>query len=169
MPKALSGAARAQRAIRFVTVAGSLLLAACGGGGDVIGPGGGGTPVSGTLSCAQPGGTYTQCDLSLDAAGSFAIQLVSDSCTAHGNTLILTKPVVDTLFTDGCYQPAPKDWSFPGPFAAGTPISFEVQSPKLNFPPGLHATGAYPSWELMIEDGGDQNFRDLKLTVTASP
>lgn len=160
-----------------------ILLGACGGGADVLGPltpvGGtppGGTPgtppaavATGALKCAQPGGTYTLCDLTLSNSGGFTIDLLSDSCVAHGNTVVLTKPVVDTLFVDGCYQPAPKSWSFPGPFAAGTAISFEVRSPALSYPPGMHATGGYPVWDLMVEDGGNQNFRDLLLKVTATP
>ena len=158
------------------------LLAACGGGADVVGgpvgggPGGGGgggsppgPPVTSQLTCAQPGGGFTQCDLTLTAAGGFNLVLNSRSCAARGNSLRIVKPVVQTLTTDGCYEPVGKSWAFPGPYAAGTAVSFDITSPTLAHPASLHASGAYPSWEIDFEDGGDSDFNDLVLQLTATP
>jgi hypothetical protein len=153
-------------------VAGLLAVSGCGGGGGDLtvpggGGGGGGGSATGKLSCLQPDGTYAQCDLVLGQSAGFSIALTRDSCDAHGNALILTAPKADTLAVDGCYTPYPKTWSYPGPYPAGTAITFKIISPPLPNPPGIHATGTYPAWDIVIEDGGDANFRDIFLSVTS--
>ena len=161
-------------------VAAALLLAACGGGSDVTAPpggggaGGGGTggnsgpPVTSQLTCMQPNGTSSQCDLTLSAAGGFTITLVSTSCDARGNTLSLLQPQTATLLTDGCYSPSGQTWSYPGPYPAGTAISLQIVSPQLQRSPSLQATGSYPNWTINFEDGGDADLNDLVLQVTAT-
>jgi hypothetical protein len=153
-------------------------LAACSGGSDVTSPGGGGgggggaggnggPPVTSQLTCMQPNGTSSQCDLTLTNAGGFIITLVSTSCDARGNTLTLLKPVQQTLLTDGCYSP-PQHWTFPGPYPAGTGISLQIVSPQLQRAPSLQATGAYPDWTIKFEDGGDADLNDLVLQLQAT-
>jgi hypothetical protein len=144
----------------------TVLLAACGSGADTTGPSG--PPVTSSLTCAQPNGTFSQCDLALTQSGGFTITLTSTSCKAHGNTLALTKPANETLTTDGCYQTG-KTWTYPGPYPAGTLISFQITSAQLPNPASLRAIGSYPSWTLDFEDGGDADFNDMVLQVNATP
>ncbi len=56
-----------------------------------------------------------------------------------------------------------------GPFAAGTEISAEVIAPLLSNPPALRVEGSYPEWTIKYEDGDDDDFNDLIMTVTATP
>ena len=152
----------------------ALIVVGCGGGSDVVAPPGGGggpppgPPVTTALSCVQPDGTFTQCDLTLEQAGGFSIQSASTSCQVHGNQVLLTKPESTTLTNDGCYDAAGKTYSYPGPYPAGTQISFRIISAKLANPSGLHATGAFPSWDLLFEDGGDMDYNDIILKVAAT-
>jgi len=36
-------------------------------------------------------------------------------------------------------------------------------------PPRLKVSGEYPVWTLTYEDGGDSDFNDLHMTLTALP
>ena len=74
-----------------------------------------------------------------------------------------------TLTDDGCYESAGKQIMFSGPFAAGTEIGAEVVAPLLANAPRLQVTGEYPVWTLTYEDGGDNDFNDLHMTLTALP
>jgi hypothetical protein len=42
-------------------------------------------------------------------------------------------------------------------------------APLLNHPPQLRVSGSYPEWVLTYEDGVDQDFDDLMMTLTALP
>ena len=55
-----------------------------------------------TLTCDG-----TACGLTLLADAVVTVTLASSDCTANGNTFVITAPVVDTLFTDGCHSPTP--------------------------------------------------------------
>ncbi len=158
--------ARALHSFAFAAFSG-LLIVGC-GGSDTTGPGGGGPPVVTTLACADPSGGFSQCDLELGQPGGFTITLTTNSCDAHGNELVLTQPALDTLARDGCYTAQNTSWPFAGPYAAGTKIGFSIVSAKLQNPSALHVTGAYPSWTILFEDGGDADFNDLVLTVNAT-
>jgi PKD repeat protein len=128
-------------------------------------------PVVTTLSCVDgtaPGG-FVACTLKLEAEAGFKVVLNSSSCDAHGNTFRITVPVVGTLTTDGCYQAIGTQLTFAGPFPAGTEINAEVVAPLLAHPPQLRVTGSYPQWTLSYEDGGDTDFNDLIMTLTALP
>lgn len=161
-----SGARRARAAAAFVVA--TLTLAACGSGADSPTGPTPGPPVTSSLTCAQPDGTFSQCDLTLAQAGGFTVTLVSTSCNAHGNTLTITKPSNETLTTDGCYQTG-KTWTYAGPYPAGTLISFQITSAQLPNPAALRASGTFPNWTLDFEDGGDTDFNDMVLQVSATP
>ena len=42
-------------------------------------------------------------------------------------------------------------------------------APLLANAPRLQVTGEYPVWTLTYEDGGDNDFNDLHMTLTALP
>ncbi|MEO8089960.1 MAG: PKD domain-containing protein [Gemmatimonadales bacterium] len=128
-------------------------------------------PAVTSLSCvdgSQPGG-YVACTLRLEQEAGFKVVLKSRSCEAHGNTFRITAPVQQTLTTDGCYDQPGRQLTSVGAFPAGTEISAEVVAPLLNNPPQLRVSGSYPEWELIYEDGVDQDFNDLVMTLTALP
>jgi hypothetical protein len=128
-------------------------------------------PALSELTCEDPSapGRFVACSLRLEVEGEFNFALVTNSCAAHGNILRITAPVVDTLTTDGCYEAMGKQISVPGPFLAQTEINAEVIAPRLTNPPRLLVSGSYPEWTLTFEDGGDADFDDLVLRLTATP
>ena len=123
------------------------------------------------LSCVNPEqqGGFIACTLKLEAEAGFKVVLNSSSCEAHGNIFRTTAPVGGTLTDDGCYEQAGKQLTFAGPFAAGTEIGAEVVAPMLQSPPRLKVSGEYPVWTLTYEDGYDNDYDDLQLTLTALP
>jgi PKD repeat protein len=128
-------------------------------------------PAVTSLSCVDasaPGGFIT-CTLRLEEEAGFKVVLNSTDCEAHGNLFRVTAPVTGTLTNDGCYEQAGKELVFAAAFPAGTEISAEVVAPVLANPPQLRVSGTYPEWVLTYEDGVDQDFNDLVMTVTALP
>lgn len=129
-------------------------------------------PAVTSLSCvdgSEPG-TYVACTLTLEQEAGFRVVLTSISCDAHGNTFRITAPVQQTLTTDGCYEQVGKQLTSAGAFPAGTQISAEVAAPLLANPPKLRVAGSYAAgWTLTYEDGVDEDFNDLVLTLTALP
>lgn len=128
-------------------------------------------PAVTSLSCVDgsaPGG-FVACTLRLEQEAGFKVVLNSTSCEAHGNLFRITAPVTGTLTSDGCYEQAGKQLVFAAAFPAGTEISAEVVAPVLNNPPQLRVSGSYPEWVLTYEDGVDQDFNDLVMTLTALP
>jgi PKD repeat protein len=128
-------------------------------------------PVVGVLNCVDgsaPGG-FVACSLRLEAEAGFKVVLDRTACGAHGNTFRITAPVVDTLTTDGCYETFGKQITVPGPFPALTEISAEIIAPRLTNPPRLIVSGSYPEWTLTYEDGEDEDFNDMTMTLTALP
>jgi PKD repeat protein len=124
-----------------------------------------------SLSCVDgsaPGG-FVACTLKLEQEAGFMVVLDRSSCEAHGNIFRTTAPISGTLTDDGCYEKAGKQLVFAGPFAAGTEIGAEVVAPRLANPPRLKVTGEYPVWTLTYEDGYDNDYDDLQLTLTALP
>jgi len=97
------------------------------------------------------------------------VVLNSSSCEAHGNLFRVTAPVAATLTSDGCYENAGKQLVFAAAYPAGTEISAEMVAPLLQNPPQLRVSGNYPEWSLTYEDGVDQDFNDMVLTLTALP
>jgi hypothetical protein len=128
-------------------------------------------PAVTSLQCANgtaPGG-FVACTLKLEQEAGFKVVLNASSCEAHGNIFRTTVPVSGTLTEDGCYEAAGKELVFAGPFAAGTEIAAEMVAPMLAQPPKLVVAGEYPVWTLTYEDGADQDFNDMHLTLTALP
>jgi PKD repeat protein len=129
-------------------------------------------PVVTSLVCVDgtaPGG-YVACTLTLQEEAGFKVVLNRSSCEAHGNVFRITAPEPGrTLTTDGCYEQAGKQLVYSAAFPAGTEISAQVVAPMLNFPPALVVSGNYPEWTLTYEDGVDEDFDDMVLTVTALP
>jgi len=128
-------------------------------------------PAVTSLSCVDgsaPGG-FVSCTLRLEEEAGFQVVLNSSSCQAHGNLFRITAPVTGTLTSGGCYDQAGRQLTFAAAFPAGTEISAEVVAPLLDNPPQLRVSGSYPEWVLRYEDGVDQDFDDLVMTVTALP
>ena len=128
-------------------------------------------PAVTSLSCVDgtaPGG-YVSCTLRLEQEAGFKVVLNARSCEAHGNLFRITAPVTGTLTSDGCYERIGKQLTFAAAFPAGTEISAEVVAPLLDNPPQLRVSGSYPEWVLTYEDGVDQDFDDMSLTLTALP
>lgn len=121
------------------------------------------------------------CTLPLPQASTVVVTLVSHDCQVHGNTFVLTSPVQETLFTDGCYDPASPDPAASHPlnggaaFGPGTELAAEVRSGfSGTTTPQLQVTGDYASgWTLSYDDGfvgpGEPDFNDLIITVKATP
>jgi PKD repeat protein len=121
------------------------------------------------------------CALLLPQASTVVVTLVSHDCEVHGNTFVLTAPVEETLFTDGCYDPITPDPLASHPlqggaaFDANTELSAEVRSGfSGTTSPQLRVSGDYASgWTLEYDDGfvgpGEPDFNDLVITVKATP
>jgi PKD repeat protein len=133
------------------------------------------TPAA-TLTC-----NGVDCTLGLDKAATVVVTLTTSGCQAHGDKFVITAPVVDTLFRDGCYAPvAPADGSaftLNGgvAFEAGTQLSAEVLTGVAGAEsPQLQVTGSFANgWTLSFDDGfvgpGEPDFNDLVITVKATP
>jgi hypothetical protein len=128
-------------------------------------------PAVTSLSCVDgsSSGGFVACTLRLEQEAGFKVVLNSSSCDAHGNLFRITSPVTQTLTDDGCYDQIGKQIVFAAAFPAGTEISAEVVAPRLANAPQLRVSGSYPEWTLTYEDGADQDFNDLVMTLTALP
>ncbi|HEY8257099.1 MAG TPA: PKD domain-containing protein [Gemmatimonadales bacterium] len=132
-----------------------------------------------TLQCADAGNPnqFASCTLKLLENKKVTVTLTSRECTAHGNTFEITAPITETLFTDGCYNPAEGtsfDLNGGAVFAANTELQAQVISGSTEqvVAPALHVEGSYPTWTLRFDDGEDAtppepDFNDLVITVTA--
>jgi PKD repeat protein len=126
-------------------------------------------PATTRLSCINGSGQVVDCTLTLEQEAGFKVVLNSTNCEAHGNIFRVTIPVQGTLTSDGCYAQPNTQLVYNTPFAAGTQISAEVVAPLLANPPALRVSGSYPEWVLTYEDGVDQDFDDMVMTLTALP
>ena len=138
-------------------------------------------PPASTLNCVGGGG----CVLSLAQASTVTVTLVSRLCAAVGNQFAITAPVMETLFTDGCYAPpVGSSFNLDGgrTFLAGTQLEAEVRSGVgvfggdffLAFDPALRVSGDFGSgWTLEFDDGaggrGEPDFDDLVILIKATP
>ena len=101
--------------------------------------------------------------------GPAVVTLVSVSCGARNNEIHVIAPETERLTSDACYEQVGKVWEFEGPYAAGTALNFRIDSFEQQNPPAFVSSGAYPEWTLTFEDGGDSDFNDIVLRVTAIP
>jgi hypothetical protein len=138
-------------------------------------------PPASTLNCPQGG---SACTLELVQDSTVTVTLVSRSCSAVGNQFIITAPIVEVLFTDGCYFP-PVGTEFPlnggAAFPLGTSLEAVVISGVQTDPrialvtnPELIVSGDFfVGWTLVFDDGaggpGEPDFTDLVLLILATP
>ncbi len=148
------------------------------------------TPAGG-LTCDNGSGTFTSCALPLSSKSTVTITLTTADCTANGNTLKITSPIMQTIFTNGCHNPIPgtpaATIQLNGPnsdksFDANTDLQAQVTSGTTatdRIPPAVRVSGAFPHWTLNFDDGegcpGDvtcggtePDFNDLVLDVNAT-
>jgi PKD repeat protein len=138
-------------------------------------------PPATTLNCGGGGNTGSNCVLTLTQPSRVTATLLSHSCGAKNNQVIVTAPVTQTLFADGCFDTVGVPISVNGGqlFAAGTTLQVEVLSgtvalSTLVFPPTIRVTGDFASgWTLTFDDGfggpGEPDFNDLIILVKAGP
>jgi hypothetical protein len=149
--------------IAMLALMGGVALAACDGN---TGPG---EPVVTALGCdVDETGEIFNCAMQLQEPAGLLLELEVFTCAAHGNTIYLHEPLDSVLTSDACYDSG-RTWEFTGPFDTGTAVAISVVSARLQYSPGVNITGSYPQWIAYFEDGGDHDFDDLVLTVTAEP
>jgi PKD repeat protein len=121
------------------------------------------------------------CTLLLPQKSTVIVTLKSHDCAVHGNKFVLTAPVTEVLFEDGCYAPVEPDPAASHPlnggaaFNGGTELEAQVTS---GFPgttnAQLEVTGDYQNgWTLNYDDGyvgpGEPDFNDLVIFIKATP
>jgi PKD repeat protein len=121
------------------------------------------------------------CTLLLTERSTVIVTLESHDCEVHGNQFVLTAPINEVLFDDGCYDPVAPDPAASHPlnggnaFDPGTQLSAEVLSGfSGTTTPQLQVTGDFTNgWTLKYDDGfvgpNEPDFNDLVITVKASP
>ncbi|MEO8035322.1 MAG: PKD domain-containing protein [Acidobacteriota bacterium] len=133
-------------------------------------------PPATTLNCV--GGN---CVLNLTQASRVSAGLVSHSCSAQGNKVVLTAPITQTIFADGCIDPVGTVVALDGGnvFAANTQLQVAVlsgslPSSSLAFAPTIRVAGDFANgWTLTFDDGyggpGEPDFNDLVILIKATP
>ena len=121
------------------------------------------------------------CVLSLTQASKVTVTLLSTSCSARGNDVVVTAPITQTIVTDGCFAPVGVAVPLNGgaTFAANTVLQVSVLSglsgtTALVTPPAIRVTGDFTTgWTLTFDDGfggaGEPDFNDLIILVKATP
>ena len=138
-------------------------------------------PPATSLNCVGSAGGGT-CTLTLTTASRVSAGLLSHSCAAQGNRFIVTAPVQQVIFPDGCTDPVGSVVTLTnggGPFAANTQFQFAVVSgtvpaTTLAFQPAIRVSGDFASgWTLTFDDGfggpGEPDFNDLVIVIKATP
>jgi PKD repeat protein len=133
-------------------------------------------PPATSLNCV--GGN---CVLTLTQASRVSAGLVSHSCSAQGDRVVITAPITQTIFPDGCVDPVGTVVALDGGnvFAANTQLqvavlSGSVPATSLAFAPAIRVTGDFASgWTLTFDDGyggpGEPDFNDLVILIKATP
>jgi PKD repeat protein len=136
-------------------------------------------PPAGTV-CEDSPGEFVPCTLDIEEDAVVTITLTSKDCTADGNKLLITQPIQQEVFADGCNETVGTVYQINGgaAFTAGTALEVQVISgsndPERG-PPSIRVDGTYPTWTLNFDDGEDvsnpaePDFNDLVLTVQATP
>jgi PKD repeat protein len=138
-------------------------------------------PPATSLNCVGSAGGGT-CTLTLTTASRVSAGLLSHSCAAQGNRFIITAPIQQVIFPDGCTDPVGSIVTMTNggaPFAANTQLQFAVVSgtvpaTSLAFQPAIRVTGDFASgWTLTFDDGfggpGEPDFNDLVIVIKATP
>ncbi|HSC65583.1 MAG TPA: PKD domain-containing protein [Caldimonas sp.] len=132
-------------------------------------------PPATSLNCV--GGN---CTLTLTQASKVSAGLVSHSCAAQGNRVVLTAPINEVIFADGCINPVGSAVTLNGgaAFAANTQLQFAVlsgtvPSTSLAFQPSIRVAGDFASgWTLTFDDGfggpGEPDFNDMVILIKAT-
>lgn len=135
------------------------------------------TPPATSLNCSGGG----NCVLKLTQNATVTATMLSTSCGAGGNQVVLTSPVAETVFANGCFTPAGTAVALKGggQFVANTTLEFAVRSgvsgtSGLVFPPAIRVSGDFASgWTLVFDDGfggsGEPDFNDLVILIKANP
>ena len=133
-------------------------------------------PPATTLGCAS-----SSCSLVLTQASRVTVTLLSHSCSARRNTVVMTAPVNQTLYSDGCFDTVGVPVSVGGGtiYPAGTALQLSVLSGTLPtttiaFSPVIRLSGDFAQgWTLTFDDGyggpGEPDFNDLVILVKATP
>lgn len=133
-------------------------------------------PPATTLNC-----TGANCVLSLTTAARVTATIVSRECSARNNQVVITAPITETVFADGCYDPVGVAVPVNGGavFAANTTLQVDVRSgtfaaSPLVFARSIRVTGNFASgWTLTFDDGfggpGEPDFNDLVILIKAAP
>jgi hypothetical protein len=119
--------------------------------------------------------------LTLTTASKVTATILSHSCSANGNRVVITAPITETVFADGCTSPTGVPVAVNGgaAFAAGTVLQVQVlsgilPSTTLLFTPTIRLTGDFAGgWTLTFDDGyggaGEPDFNDLVILIKAAP
>ena len=133
-------------------------------------------PPATSLNCV--GGN---CVLNLTQASRVSAGLFSHSCAAQGNQVLITAPIREVIFPDGCVAPVGAVVQISGGavFPANTQLKIDVvsgtvPSTSLAFPPTIRLTGDFANgWTLTFDDGyggpGEPDFNDLVIFIKATP
>ena len=121
------------------------------------------------------------CVMALTQPSRVSVTLVSHSCAAQGSRVVVTAPVNETVFTDGCIAPVGTPVFINGgsTFATGTTVEVAILSgilptSTIAFKPTIRLSGdAANGWTLVFDDGyggpGEPDFNDLVILVRAVP
>jgi hypothetical protein len=135
-------------------------------------------PPASTLDCVGGGAS---CVLNLAQASTVTATIVSHSCEAVGNQVVITSPIVETVFSNGCFDDEGIAVLVNGgnAFTANTKLEVEVRSgvsgsPNLVFLPSVRVTGDFAQgWTVTFDDGhggpGEPDFDDLVVLIKATP
>lgn len=133
-------------------------------------------PPASTLSCV--GGN---CVLALTQASRVTATIRSRECSARSNQVVITSPIRETVFADGCFDSVGVAVPVNGGniFAANTTLQVDVLSgtfpaSTLIFAPSIRVSGNFADgWVLTFDDGyggpGEPDFNDLVIVIKATP
>jgi PKD repeat protein len=120
-------------------------------------------------------------NLALTQASRVTATILSSSCGATNNQIVVTAPIRQTAFANGCFDPVgtPVQLNGNNVFAAGTVLQVEVLSGTLGSsilvsPPTIRITGDFANgWTLTFDDGyggpGEPDFNDLVVLIKPAP
>lgn len=132
-------------------------------------------PPASSINCVAGG---VNCILKLTQASTVTATLVSKACQAASNKFVITNPIAETIFTDGCSVAVGTAKPINGGirFAADTVLEVAVLSgvSDLVSAPSVRVSGSFDSgWTLAFDDGaggpGEPDFNDLVILIKATP